>query len=171
MRMSPMLIGITTLSIAGCSAIKSTDTDPPPTFVETACAANDNDADCSILVDVSMNADGTCSVEVLKSQYTVGFKRGAKNKWVQWSLTSSSPRDFRFASKGIDPKTSPADNVAKWNANFKNGGASQGGRQFNWKNGNDPQQAGTVYVYMVNVELPRPPGAPLTCKQDPFIKN
>jgi hypothetical protein len=103
----------------------------------------------------------------------VGFDRDARDKWVEWELTpSASNAGFRFASKGIEPKTTPADNVRDWNNNFRNGGADHGGKQFKWKNLNDPRVPRQVdYEYMVNVELRRPPASAVTCTQDPVIRN
>jgi hypothetical protein len=168
MRASPILVSLAAVMFAACS----------PMILDggsasaASCTAKDNVADCSILVDVSLNADGTkCSVAVLSSQTTVGFKKNAKEKKIEWEFTSSSPAGSRFAANGIAPKSTPSTNPANWNNNFKNGGASHGGRQFNWKNDNDPGQAGTDYFYLVSVEVPGPGGTSLSCKQDPVIKN
>jgi hypothetical protein len=138
-----------------------------------ACKAKDSAADCSILVDaVLREKDNTCVVTVVLSQQTVGFKKDAKDKWIEWELTeSASDEGFRFVSDGIAPKAAPAGNIDRWNRNFKNGGADHGGKQFKWKNGNDPAQAGTDYEYMVTVELRRPPAPAVVCMQDPVIRN
>jgi hypothetical protein len=100
----------------------------------------------------------------------VGFKKNAKDKWIEWAFSGSSLTGAKFVSKGIDPKL-PQANIDAWNANFRNGGADHGGRQFKWKNQNDPGQAGKEYEYLVKGEVPRPGGVTWTCTQDPVIKN
>lgn len=172
MRMLPPIITAAALFATGCTPPRSMH--PPGMGVASAaaCKAKDTAADCSILVDAWLNPGGTCEVAVVKSQHTVGFKNGANDKWIEWALTeSASDEGFRFASDGITPKAAPAGNIDRWNRNFRNGGADHGGKQFKWKNGNDPAQAGTEYEYMVTVELRRPPAPVVVCKQDPMIRN
>jgi hypothetical protein len=146
----------------------------PPGFVPATsglCKAADNDADCTILVDVAANPQGTnCTVKVLDSQFTVGFKRDAAEKWIRWEISGSSLEGARFARNGIDPKP-PQANIDAWMLNFKNGGADHGGRQFKWKNDNGPNQVARSYEYLVAVQVPRPGGATWDCKQDPVIRN
>jgi hypothetical protein len=141
-----------------------------------ACKGQDNTADCYILVDAHFDAAANrCSVGVVPSQSDVGFKNGAKDKWVQWMLTeSAADAGFRFTRNGIDPKSSPPGstaNVAAWNRNFSSGGADHGGDQYKWKNANDAMQAGNDYFYLVTVELRRPGLPTVTCTQDPVIRN
>jgi hypothetical protein len=170
MRMLPLVTVLAVLLIAGCKSPKGLGEDPSTRAA--TCKPQDSTGDCSIVVDAWLNADGSCDVAVVRSQLTVGFKNGAKDKWIHWTLTgSAADSGFEFARNGIAPKAMPDGNVARWNANFKNDGVSHGGRQFNWKNGNDPAQAGTDYAYMVTVELPRPGTTPLRCTQDPVIRN
>ena len=144
-----------------------------PSIASAACKSKDTDSNCHVLVDVWPKDSGGCEVEVIRSQTTVGFAKDAKDKWVEWELTASAASaGFRFAKNGIEPKTTPADNVANWNNNFRNGGADHGGKQFKWKNLNDPRETKAVdYLYMVTVELQRPNAPALTCTQDPVIRN
>lgn len=173
MRMFPLVTAVSVLMTVGCSPPKAGDevsasTRPP------ACKAKDSAADCSIVVDAWMNTDGSCEAAVVKSQSTVGFKKDAKDKSIEWTLTESAQDDgYRFTSKGIDPKTTPADNVANWNKNFKGGGTTHGDSVFKWKNLNSDSLSPAIdYLYMVAVELRRPHLAPLPCKlQDPVIRN
>jgi hypothetical protein len=137
-----------------------------------ACKKKDNSADCAILVDVSLNAAETaCTAKVLDSQLDVGFSKNSRDKWIEWMLSESSDERAGFTRDGIAPKTTPSGNETRWNDNFKNGGASHGGRQFKWKNLNDPAQAGTAYEYMVKVEVRLNGGRTLSCQQDPVIRN
>jgi hypothetical protein len=140
-----------------------------------ACKAKDTADECYILVDAVYNTTtGKCSVNVVPSQQDVGFLNGVKDKWIRWKLTESAEDEgFRFVA--IDPKSTPpgsAENVRAWGANFSNGGAEHGGKQFKWKNGNAASQAGTAYQYLVTVRLPRPGSAPeVRCTEDPVIRN
>ena len=161
--------------LAGCGAHMTSDGESVSAR-SASCKSADSDSDCSIVVDAWMNGDGTCSAEVIKSQEKVGFKKNAKDKWVEWEFTAAAEdAGFRFPSNGIEPKSTPEGNAANWAANFgTQGGAVGNGKRFKRKNTNDPraQPIAIEYFYMVNVELQRPPLAPLPCKpQDPVIKN
>jgi len=147
--------------------------DGSPSIASAACEAKGSNSDCHILVDAWIKDDGGCEVAVIRSQDTVGFKKDATDKWIEWELAASAANaGFRFSGNGIEPKPTPADNVRRWNDNFRNGGANHGGKQFKWKNLNDPRVTAAVdYRYMVNVELRRPSAPAVTCKQDPVIRN
>jgi len=172
MRRLSLAASITALLAAACTPHMGVSEDTKPA-ASAACKSKDTDSNCHILVDVWPKDGGGCEVAVIRSQTTVGFAKNAKDKWVEWELTpSAASAGFRFAKNGIEPKTTPADNAAKWNDNFKNGGADHGGEQFKWKNQNDPRVTTAVdYLYMVTVELQRPGSPALTCTQDPVIRN
>lgn len=171
MRILAVVTSISALLATACTHMGVPD--GSPRIASAACKAKDTSTDCYILVDAWQEGDNACGVKVARSQDSVGFEKNAKDKWITWKLTdAAADAGFRFAKNGIEPKTKPDGNVALWNANFKNGGADHGGEQFKWKNQNDPQVTAAVdYLYMVNVELRRPPAPPLTCTQDPVIRN
>jgi hypothetical protein len=172
MRMIAVATAISALLASACTHHQGLAQGSPP-IASAACKPTDTDSDCHILVDVWPKDGGGCEVAVVRSQHTVGFKKDARDKRIEWALTSSAESaGFRFSSNGIEPKTTPAGNETRWNDNFKNGGPDHGGRQFKWKNLNDPRVTAAVdYHYMVNVELRRPPAPPITCSQDPLIRN
>jgi len=126
------------------------------------CQAKGSEEDCRIMVDISPDpADpkGKCIVAVRESQKEVGFKRGAKDKWIEWAIDSAPPGDFQFTSAGIAPK--PQD-AKRWDENFKNGKGH--GRTFKWKNKNDG--AGTYEYEIIVVNE-----SGVVCRQDPKIIN
>lgn len=175
MKQIPLACAAAALLAAGCASQQPSPTTFHPAGTP-ACKGQDNSADCYILVDAYLDpATGQCSVVVVPSQFNVGFKNGAKDKWVQWMLTESAAETgFRFARNGIDPKANPPGspaNVTAWNRNFSNGGADHGGDQYKWKNANDPAQGGIDYFYLVQVELRRPGLPTVSCYQDPVIRN
>lgn len=172
MRRLSLAAAIAALLAAACTPHMGVPGDIKPA-ASAPCKSKDTDSDCHILVDVWPKDGGGCEVAVIRSQTTVGFAKNARDKWVEWELTASAvSTGFRFTRNGIEPKTTPADNVDKWNSNFKNGGPDHGGRQFKWKNQNDPRETRAVdYLYMVTVELQRPGAPALTCTQDPVIRN
>lgn len=169
MRLLSFMTSISAMLAACASPIDKPN--GPPSIASTACKAKGNKADCYILVD-AWKTNGDCKVMVVPSQATVGFDKDAKDKWVEWKLTENAADEgFRFTNKGIEPKTTPDGNVALWNSNFRNGGADHGGKQFKWKNQNDPAVTNAVdYRYFVEVEL-RESGVTRTCREDPVIRN
>lgn len=126
------------------------------------CKGQDNDSDCKILVNIE-RSDSGCTVKVLDTQYTVGFKKGSGDKSIWWRIDSAPPGEYRFTADGITPKST----TIGWADNFKSPKLSEGGREFRWKNKNDPHQAGREYAYDIKVINE----AGVKCQQDPIIKN
>lgn len=143
-------------------------TEPKPTHLaETKamtprCQAKDSEESCRILVDISPDpADPKrkCIVAVRASQKEVGFKRGAKDKLIEWQIDGAPPGDYQFTSAGIAPK----ENFEKsWDENFKNGVGY--GRTFKWKNKNDAPGTFEYKVVVVSEDG-------VSCVQDPKIVN
>lgn len=129
------------------------------------CQKMDSENSCRILVDIEMPDPGTpnnkesCAVKVRTDQEVVGFKRGAKDKWITWEIDQAPKGDFQFTTAGISPKPPYKD---AWEENFKNGIAQ--GRLYKWKNRNE---APGTYEYMVIVVNE----VGVSCKQDPKINN